>query len=407
MGKQRIHSTLGEFETLTQEELHSTLWHHETRVEQVRLAGMKVIRFPPIYANGNGGTLALNCFGAGASAGPDLGFIWEVQRVTVASSSLTDQADYGIYIGSDATYGPQHLIDLGVAYITMPVVTPAVPATTVAAQNPNNFPVQVVISGGTVTAVTVNGVQVLAGDGTAYVPAFGTIVLTYSSAPTWVWTGIGINNGLNVNNAWFPSKHSAWVFGGEQVYTQVFNSLAANVYSMTGVALEVPAEMQGKIMLLSASRVTLVNSSGGNVTAIVESKEKPTPFMRGKFAIYETPEGGLHIAYRVEGQDEDRHIALPAAAIKMAGMMGDKLPFANLIGVGLCHMFPWVPVRLRLLPTIPGRIKGTGLPHSRPPYSAFLPRFPFLKSSILSLPVACPGRQSHCLWILTNGIRRK
>lgn len=248
MGKQRIHSNLGEFDTLTQEELQSSLWHHETRVEQVRLAGMKVIRFPPVYANGNGGTLALNGFGSGGGAGPDLGFIWEVQRVTVASSSLTDQADYGIYIGSDATYGPQHLIDLGVAYITMPIVTPAVPATTVAAQNPNNFPVQVVISGGAVTIVSVNGVQVLAGDGTAYVPAFGTIVLTYSVAPTWVWTGIGINNGLNVNNAWFPSKHSAWVFGGEQVYTQVYNSIAANTYMMSGVALEVPAEMQGKIM---------------------------------------------------------------------------------------------------------------------------------------------------------------
>lgn len=248
MGKQRIHSNLGEFETLTQEELHSTLWHHETRVEQVRLAGMKVIRFPPIYANGNGATLALNCFGPGANAGPDLGFIWEVQRVTVASSSLFDQADYGVYIGSDATYGPQHLIDLGDTFVTPPVVTPAVPATTVAAQNPNNFPVQVTVIGGIVTVVTVNGVQVLAGDGVAYVPAYGTIVLTYSSAPTWSWANVGAIAGRNVNNAWFPSKHSAWVFGGEQVYTQVFNSIAANTYMMSGVALEVPAEMQGKIM---------------------------------------------------------------------------------------------------------------------------------------------------------------
>lgn len=73
------------------------------------------------------------------------------------------------------------------------------------------------------------------------------------------------------------------------------------------------------------------------MTVIAEENEKPSEkpvaFMKGKFAIYETPEGGLHIAYLVEGTEETRHIALPAAAIKMAGMMGDKLPFANLIGV--------------------------------------------------------------------------
>jgi hypothetical protein len=35
------------------------------------------------------------------------------------------------------------------------VTTPAVPATTVAVNNPNGFPVQVVITGGTMTSVVV------------------------------------------------------------------------------------------------------------------------------------------------------------------------------------------------------------------------------------------------------------
>ena len=30
-------------------------------------------------------------------------------------------------------------------------------------------------------------------------------------------------------------------------------------------------------------------------------KALPLPFMKGKFAIFETPDGGLHIAYRLDG----------------------------------------------------------------------------------------------------------
>lgn len=68
------------------------------------------------------------------------------------------------------------------------VTTPAVPASTVAAQNPNNFPIQVVITGGTLTAVVVNGVTVGTAAGTYFVPAYGAISVTYSAAPTWTWT---------------------------------------------------------------------------------------------------------------------------------------------------------------------------------------------------------------------------
>lgn len=67
---------------------------------------------------------------------------------------------------------------------------PAVPASTVAAQNTSSQPYTVVVSGGTVTGVTVNGVVVGGGDGTYVVPAFGSISLTYSVAPTWTWTVI-------------------------------------------------------------------------------------------------------------------------------------------------------------------------------------------------------------------------
>lgn len=66
--------------------------------------------------------------------------------------------------------------------------TPAVPATTVAAANPSSTLATVVVTGGTVTNVAVNGVSVGTGDGTYTVPPGGTIALTYSVAPTWTWT---------------------------------------------------------------------------------------------------------------------------------------------------------------------------------------------------------------------------
>lgn len=66
--------------------------------------------------------------------------------------------------------------------------TPAVPASTVAVQNTNPFPVQVVITGGTITAVVVNGITVGTGPGTYVVPAYGSISTTNTGSPTWAWT---------------------------------------------------------------------------------------------------------------------------------------------------------------------------------------------------------------------------
>lgn len=65
---------------------------------------------------------------------------------------------------------------------------PVVPATTVAATNPARIAATVVVTGGTVTNVVVNGVSVGTGDGTYTVPGGATIALTYSAAPTWTWT---------------------------------------------------------------------------------------------------------------------------------------------------------------------------------------------------------------------------
>jgi hypothetical protein len=53
----------------------------------------------------------------------------------------------------------------------------------------------------------------------------------------------------------------------------------------------------------------------------------PEPMLKGRFAIYETPDGGLHLAYRADGEDEDRHVPIPALALKV---MSAKVGKANL-----------------------------------------------------------------------------
>lgn len=66
---------------------------------------------------------------------------------------------------------------------------------------------------------------------------------------------------------------------------------------------------------------------------IAEIETAPVPFMRGKFSIYETPDGGLHIAYVLAGDDETKHLALPAAMVKMANMAANGTgPLAAMVG---------------------------------------------------------------------------
>lgn len=66
--------------------------------------------------------------------------------------------------------------------------TPAVPSSTTPVTNTSPLPASVVITGGTLSNVSVNGVTVGTGDGTYTVPAGATIAVTYSAAPTWTWT---------------------------------------------------------------------------------------------------------------------------------------------------------------------------------------------------------------------------
>lgn len=65
---------------------------------------------------------------------------------------------------------------------------PSVPASGTPVTNTYALPATVVITGGTMTAVVINGVTVGTGAGTYTLPAGQSITLTYTVAPTWTWT---------------------------------------------------------------------------------------------------------------------------------------------------------------------------------------------------------------------------
>lgn len=71
------------------------------------------------------------------------------------------------------------------------VVTPGVPASGTPVVSTYNYTVRVTIAAGPVTNVVVNGVSVGSANGTYVIPAFGTITLTYTVAPTWNWFSFG------------------------------------------------------------------------------------------------------------------------------------------------------------------------------------------------------------------------
>lgn len=86
-------------------------------------------------------------------------------------------------------------------------VAPAVPASTVNATNSNAYPVSVVVTGGTLTAVVVNGVTVGTTAGTYTVPVGGTISITYTVAPTWAWfNALSLPGLVNGNTTYTPGQ---------------------------------------------------------------------------------------------------------------------------------------------------------------------------------------------------------
>lgn len=70
------------------------------------------------------------------------------------------------------------------------LVAPSLPASTTALTNPFLRDCEVVISGGTVTAIVIDGTTTGLTSGSVILPSGKAISVTYSVAPTWKWFGL-------------------------------------------------------------------------------------------------------------------------------------------------------------------------------------------------------------------------
>lgn len=49
----------------------------------------------------------------------------------------------------------------------------------------------------------------------------------------------------------------------------------------------------------------------------------PEPILKGRFNLYETPDGGFHIAYLADDDTETKHFEIPAMVIRMARLSAE------------------------------------------------------------------------------------
>lgn len=148
------------------------------------------------------------------------------------------------------------------------ITTPAVPLTTVTATNSTSASVQVVITGGTLTAVKVNTVTVGTTAGTYTVPAGGTISITYSSAPTWAWSGESLNSDpLNVTYpalaTWTNTSMDVFHFRDATLLTGGTASTTSHITSVSGASSNTNVTSASfKVMNPVASKRFNLGSSG-------------------------------------------------------------------------------------------------------------------------------------------------
>lgn len=110
---------------------------------------------------------------------------------------LSPAANAYVICGSISQASDQNNTTAPASVTTTPAVANQIPlaATGVAAYSNNPVGVIQTITGGTVTQIAINGTVTGLTSGTFYVPAFGTVTVTYSVAPTtYITTGIPVTS---------------------------------------------------------------------------------------------------------------------------------------------------------------------------------------------------------------------
>lgn len=102
----------------------------------------------------------------------------------VANNPLTPAAGRTWHLRSIGIYGPDEHTVIGVNSSAAAANNVVLGASGVASFNNNPYTVAITVAGGTVTQIAVNGIVTGLTSGTFYVPAAGSIAVTYTVAPT-------------------------------------------------------------------------------------------------------------------------------------------------------------------------------------------------------------------------------
>lgn len=258
MTQQRLHSQLAPIDLLTREELEQELHKGIDASIRERYRGLELQRFPNIVVTASATTQGVYTTNDQTPAGPEQGDIWMVRRIIVKGYLLNDTARYQLFRGSTPSdtnngYTGRFLLEGFAAAVTQPTPSsPGIGASPSEYVNTNNYPVNVAVAGGTVTAIAVNG-QTLTGitSGTFTLQPGAYITITYTVAPTtYSITNASANvpAGQLVGVGFYPGTKAIFLQPGEQIYAQVQGATIGNQYLLDGEAIRIPAEMKGKIL---------------------------------------------------------------------------------------------------------------------------------------------------------------
>lgn len=263
MTQQRLHSQLAPVDLLTREELAQEMHLGIDRTIQEWYRGLELQRIPYFPVTAAAATLQLFTSNDATPWGPEQGDIWMLRRVIVKSNVATDTARYVVFRGSTPSdtanaYSFRNELE-GFSPGSAAIVQPTPPAIVVGASpftfvNTQSYGVNVTVTGGTVTAIAING-QTLSGvtSGTFFLNPDAAITVTYTAAPTMTEVNAtpnvaAIPPGQNVNVGYYPGTKAVFLQPGEQVYAQIQGATIGNQYVIEGEAIRSIAEMKGKLL---------------------------------------------------------------------------------------------------------------------------------------------------------------
>lgn len=177
---------------------------------------------PPVLATSSNGIANATTNTSGQTAqvtvtanGATMANYW-VNGVSVATTA----AIFMLSVPAGQTCALQYTVATPIWYWSS--LTPAMPTSTTVVTNTTGQNISVILLGGTVTVVAVNGVTVAATSNVnVLLPAGSTIAVTYSVAPVWAWMNFQYTPGQQPSNASAYMQENTIVPSGVSGYSEL------------------------------------------------------------------------------------------------------------------------------------------------------------------------------------------